>query len=207
VTDPGRPDSDNLLSRGIKVARIGGKRHGPAMSILAGRIRAFRHRRGLTLEALAAAAGIHKGHLSRIERGEKAPSVGTLEAIAQALGAQMAELFGESAGAADLVVVRREDRAVVQDPAYGVQALIPGADGRAGSLYIVEPGNAFLTQDRPSHAGQEIAYVLEGAVELAVADRLITLRAGDCATYAAGLPHRLRRLDGCKAAVLVFVAG
>ncbi|WP_419829992.1 helix-turn-helix domain-containing protein [Methylobacterium sp.] len=70
------------------------------------RRRAFRHRRGLTLKALAAAAGTHKGHPSRIERSEKAPSVGTLEAIAQALGTQMAELFGKSA-AADLAVADR----------------------------------------------------------------------------------------------------
>ena len=176
-------------------------------SVVAPRIRALRHRRGLTVEALAAAVGIHKGHLSRIERGEKAPSIATLEAIGRALGAPMAELFGEVAADGDVLVVRREDRAVVSDGAYAVQALVPGGAKRAAALYLVEPGDAFLAHDLPSHGGQEIAYVLEGEVELAVADRTVELRGGDCAAYDAGLSHRLRRRGAHRAAVLVIVAG
>ncbi|MGY2049577.1 helix-turn-helix domain-containing protein [Methylobacterium sp. JK268] len=177
------------------------------MSVLAQRIRALRRRRGLTVEALAAAVGVHKGHLSRIERGQKAPSLATLEALAGVLGAPMAELFGETAGEGDVVVVRRADRAEVRDGAYAVQALLPAAPGRAASLYVVEPGEAFLTRDLPSHGGQELLYVLEGEIDLAVADRLLVLGPGDCAAYDAGLPHRLRRRGAAPARALVIVAG
>ena len=58
------------------------------------------------LDALAARVGVHKGHLSRIERGQKAPSLATLEAIAMGLGASMSELFGEKAAADDVIVAR-----------------------------------------------------------------------------------------------------
>lgn len=177
------------------------------MSVVAQRIRALRRRRGLTVEALAAAVGIHKGHLSRVERGEKAPSVATLEAIAKALDAPMAELFGESAAETDVLVVRRADRVAVRDGAYAVEALIPGSTRRAASLYVIEPGEAFLTEDLPAHGGQEIAYVLDGEVELRVADRLIRLGPGDCATYDGALKHRLRRCGAAPASVLVVVAG
>lgn len=173
---------------------------------VAQRIRALRRRRHLTLEALATGAGIHKGHLSRIERGEKAPSLATLEAIARILQAEMAELFGETVAASDVVVVRRPDGAVIREADYAIQALLPAEAGRAAALYRIEPGEAFRAADRPSHDGQEILYVLDGAVELMVADRRFALRAGDCATYDGGLPHRLRRSEGARAAVLVIVA-
>lgn len=183
---------------------------------VASRIRALRRRRGLTLDALAEAVGVHKGHLSRIERGEKAPSLTTLEAIGTALGADMASLFGERIEADEVVVVRGAEamgvretgvrEMGVREPDYAVHALVPAREGRAAALYLVEPGDAFRDADRPSHGGQEIAYVLRGRVELAVADRRVTLQAGDCATYDGGLPHRLRRLGPDPAAVLVMIA-
>ncbi|AWB22969.1 cupin domain-containing protein [Methylobacterium currus] len=198
---------DNALSRILAVATRALARHSGGMTVVANRIRALRRRRGLTVEALAAAVGIHKGHLSRIERGEKVPSVATLEALALALGARTAELFGETATEADILVVRRTERAVMRDGAYAVQAVLPGAAGRSAALYVVEPGEDFLRHDRPAHDGQEIAYILEGEVELAIADRVIALGPGDCATYDGGLPHRLRRRGPGPASVLVVIAG
>lgn len=41
---------------------------------------------GLTLDQVADVSGVHKANLSRIERGEQAPRVDTLRAIASALG-------------------------------------------------------------------------------------------------------------------------
>ena len=54
-------------------------------------------------------------------------------------------------------------------------------------------------------------YVLEGEGEgegeLAIADRVIALRPGDCATYDGGLPHRHRRRGPGPASVLLVIAG
>lgn len=55
-------------------------------------IRVIRERTGISLTALAADAGIDKGQLSRIERGErggKAPSAATLKAIADRLSVSL----------------------------------------------------------------------------------------------------------------------
>lgn len=174
---------------------------------VAQRIRALRRRSHLTLDALAARVGVHKGHLSRIERGQKAPSLATLEGIAMGLGASMSELFGEKAAADDVIVARAGTRITTRDAGYAVHALLPAEAGRAAALYMVEPGETFLTEDRPTHGGQEIAYVLAGEVELVVADRSVALGIGDCATYDGGLPHRLRRLGSAPASVLVIITG
>jgi transcriptional regulator with XRE-family HTH domain len=170
------------------------------------RIRNLRREKGLTLDALATTVGIHKGHLSRIESGEKSPSLATLEAIAKALKVGMAELFGEKASAQEITVVRQAERIPTGDPkTYLVEALIAGSSSRPLASYIVVPGRTFPDHDVPDHAGQEFLYVLKGKVEVAVADQLITLNTGDCATYDAALQHKLRKLGSADAKVLVVL--
>lgn len=62
------------------------------------RLRAVRHERGLSLGALAAAAGIGKGSLSELENGTRNPTLATLYALAGALGVPLASLLAERTG-------------------------------------------------------------------------------------------------------------
>ena len=59
---------------------------------LANRIRELREEAGLTQEALAAAAGIGRVTLVRVEKGEQSPRFETLSALARALGRRVREL-------------------------------------------------------------------------------------------------------------------
>jgi transcriptional regulator with XRE-family HTH domain len=60
-------------------------RQGNPRAALGGAVRELRLKRGLTQEALAHAAGITVGHLSKIERGRSNPTWETLLAIADGL--------------------------------------------------------------------------------------------------------------------------
>ncbi|MSP78499.1 MAG: XRE family transcriptional regulator [Dehalococcoidia bacterium] len=57
------------------------------------RIRSLRESASLTQEALAAASGIGRVTLGRIESGEQSPRYGTLVALARSLGKPIQELF------------------------------------------------------------------------------------------------------------------
>ncbi len=57
------------------------------------RIRALRQERGLSQEALADLAEIHRTYLGDIERGKRNPALENLYAIAVALGVSVRELF------------------------------------------------------------------------------------------------------------------
>lgn len=57
------------------------------------RVRAFRQRKKMTIEALAFEIGIEYTQLSRIERGKINTSMYQLYLIAQGLGVTMAEIF------------------------------------------------------------------------------------------------------------------
>jgi transcriptional regulator with XRE-family HTH domain len=62
-------------------------------------IRALRVARGLTQLNVATKARIARSHLSRIERGESAPSEGVRHRLAEILDLDSAELLDEVGGA------------------------------------------------------------------------------------------------------------
>jgi DNA-binding XRE family transcriptional regulator/quercetin dioxygenase-like cupin family protein len=62
------------------------------------RVRATRRERGLSLGALAEAAHVGKGSLSEIENGVRNPTLGTLYALAGALGVPLATLIADRPG-------------------------------------------------------------------------------------------------------------
>jgi DNA-binding XRE family transcriptional regulator len=55
-------------------------------------VRVWREHRGLTLPALADAAGIGKGYLSQIETGDRHGTVETMKKLASALGVDLDDL-------------------------------------------------------------------------------------------------------------------
>jgi transcriptional regulator with XRE-family HTH domain len=56
------------------------------------RLRSLREQRGLSQEALAFKAGLHRTYVSSTERGERNVSLVNLERLATALGVQLREL-------------------------------------------------------------------------------------------------------------------
>src|ERR1700728_3454798 len=69
------------------------------LSSLAEGLREERTRAGLTLEQLAQRAELSTPYLSRLESGERQPSVAALLALSRALGVSMSTLLGERKGA------------------------------------------------------------------------------------------------------------
>ena len=60
---------------------------------IASNIRRVRKDRNITQESLAHDAGLNRAYIGYIERGERKPSVETLEKIAKSLNVRIFELF------------------------------------------------------------------------------------------------------------------
>ena len=58
-------------------------------------VRSYQERRGLSQEALAFAAGLHRTHISLIERAHRSVRLETVETLARALRVQPGELMPE----------------------------------------------------------------------------------------------------------------
>lgn len=178
-----------------------------AVAGLGARLRALRLGLGLTLDALAEAADIDKGYLSRLERGLKAPSIATLLRLSEALGVPAAELFGERVAEHAVHVMRAAGRiAAVPGDRLGHAYEMLSRAGAALEAFVIHPSAEFPPASAAAiHSGEELVFVLSGTIEMRFADRGFVLTAGDCAQFPGHLPHRMRRVGAEAASALVAV--
>jgi transcriptional regulator with XRE-family HTH domain len=175
---------------------------------LAYQIKAARSARRLTLAGLAAAVGLDKGYLSKVERGLKVPSIATMLKIAHALEIPVSQLFGESVDASVIHISRgalRKGPVGEAGSGYRLEALTTGKgrDGLEGFVFF--PPEEFLDDHRAEHGGEELLYVVSGQVEIRFADRIVTLSASDAVQFPGHLQHQVRRTSP-NASVLVVIS-
>ena len=159
---------------------------------LGGRIRALRAEQGLTLQVVAERTGLSSSMVSMVERGRTSPSIGTLIAIASALGVHMADLFELDVDGPRDVVQRAADQQIVET-ANGVLRRLVQVDPRRGLELVVNeyaPGTASAVQVT-HHAGYEYGYVLEGVLTIELQDAAHHLEPGDSIAFESTRPHRI----------------
>lgn len=162
--------------------------------LVAPRLRELRRESGLTLEAAAARVGLSPAHLSRLETGQRQPSLPMLLALARAYGTTVSQLLGETPVDREPVV-----RAARMEPveAGGWTYWQAGAPGRAMQPLRVHVPGSRRREEAPQeglvrvHPGEEWLYVLKGELRLALGDAVHVLVPGDSAHFDSLTPHRL----------------
>ena len=151
---------------------------------IAGRVRALRAERGLTLDSLAAKCDVSRSMLSLIERGESSPTAVVLEKIATGLDVALASLFEDSTAPAS-PVSRRSERIPWRDPQSGYLRCNISPPNFPSPLQIVEvclpPGArvAYETGAREVTIHQQV-WVQEGNVEISIGKVTYKLAPDDC---------------------------
>ncbi len=170
-------------------------------------IRERRQAAGLSLAALAAATGLTKGYLSKVERGAGQPSIGTVFRIAEALGLTAGALLaGSLPSSGGTEVVRAATAAVPRGEELFLRPLFAGAGSRLIAMELWPPIEGRPASASSTHAGEEMLHVLAGTVELAFEDETLVLHAGDSARFDARRPHRTRSLGPSRARALLVLA-
>ena len=169
------------------------------------RLRHIRQKKAMTLDALATAASIDKGFLSRLERGTKQPSIETVVRLSAALDVSIGELFGEQTAEDAVHISRSEGRSKTEQPGGYAFELLTSGDGLLDA-FIFEAGPEFTRSDGQQHEGEEMFYVLAGTIEMRTADRSYVLEAGDCAVFPGHVAHSMRRLGDPLASALIAIA-
>ncbi len=153
------------------------------------RLRECREKGKLTLSAAAERIGVSVTHLSRLERGQRQPSIGVLLQLASLYGVGVGELVGETVPAAYKLV--RAGTAEGRHGDDGTYSTLTGAAGLSGleviQLDAAGPGAA----QSAHHDDEEWMYVVAGWVEMVLGDETITLQVGDSIHFDARTPHRL----------------
>ncbi|MFK4144960.1 helix-turn-helix domain-containing protein [Streptomyces sp. NPDC004065] len=171
-----------------------GRPAGPAehLPAVAPQLRALRRRASLTLEAAARAAGLSPAHLSRLETGQRQPSLPMLLALARTYGTTVSELLGETPVDRDAIV-----RAAEMEPtrAGGWTYWQAGASARGMQALRVRVPHGSQGDIVRVHPGEEWLYVLGGRLRLRLGDSVHLLAPGDSAHYDSLTPHRLAAED------------
>lgn len=168
------------------------------------RLRHIRQAKGLTVEALARAAGLDKGFLSRLERGAKQPSIETVLRLSVTLDVPVGQLFGEQTAEDTVRVSRAAGRARADEGSgHGFALLTPKGGLMEGFLFDVGPEFSGSGQQ---HGGEELFFVLAGTVEMRTPDRSYVLEAGDCAYFPGHLAHSMRRIGPARTTAIIAVA-
>ena len=183
-----------------------------ATATIGPRVRALREAMGLSLRDLAERCAVSAPMLSQVEREETSPTVQVAARIAGGLDLRLSQLLRLDEGGA-VTVTRAGERRSARGGARGhryevLTAPLPGQRAEV-SRHILQSGAATGGPgDPPIHepGSREVALVERGTLTLHVDGERHELRAGDCVTFDADLPHHFDNPDAGETTFLAVVS-
>ncbi|GHE94519.1 hypothetical protein GCM10017786_29460 [Amycolatopsis deserti] len=155
---------------------------GAVIEQIAPRLRRARERKGVSLTDLARTTGISTSTLSRLESGQRKPSLELLLPVTAALGIPLDEIV-----AAPRIV----DPRVPQEPTRkDGRVLIPLSrhQGEPRAYKMIIPAHDEEPHLR-THAGYEWLYVLRGRLRVRLGEHDFVMGAGEAAEFDCQIPH------------------
>lgn len=153
-----------------------------ALEEVAPRLKRLRAHRGTTLAALSETTGISKSTLSRLENGQRRPTLELLLALSQAYRVPLDDMVG-----APEVGDPRIRLKPGQVKGRTVIPLTRHPSGAQAWKIVVPTGRATL--ELRAHEGREWIYVLSGRLRLVLGDEELVLGAGEIAEFDTAIPH------------------
>ncbi|WP_306371511.1 helix-turn-helix domain-containing protein [Nocardiopsis sp. CC223A] len=146
------------------------------------RLQELRKRRGLTLAELAAGTGVSKSTLSRLETGQRRPSLELLLPLARAHRVPLDDLVGAPETG--------DPRIRLRPRRVNGRTVVP-LTRRRGTTHawkIIVPREFSVPEPR-THTGTEWIYVLSGRLRLLLGERELDLGPGEIAEFDTRIPH------------------
>jgi transcriptional regulator with XRE-family HTH domain len=171
-------------------------------------VRALRQQRRMTIDALAAAAGISRGTVIQIETARGNPSIATLAALAAALRVGVTSLI-EDVTEPRVTVRRATEAATLWSSTAGSNAVFRIGTDPPDVVelwdWTLQPGDGFDGEAHPMGT-QEVLSVLSGRLGLRVGATEQHLDTGDTVLFQAHAPHRYSGIgDGPVRFVMVVL--
>ena len=175
------------------------------------RQKALREEKGITLDELSRRTGFDAEFLSKIERQEIYPQLGTVIKLSKSLDAAFGQVLAGK-GDKPYSITRRQDQKTVsrstshkgQKDIYTYKGLAPEVKGRNMEPLIVHL-QAGPEKELSKHDGEEFIYVLSGTVVLEIGEDHFELQPGDSAYYLSTIPHWIAAMgDGATILAVLY---
>ncbi|MCT2590428.1 helix-turn-helix transcriptional regulator [Streptomyces sp. N2-109] len=157
-----------------------------ALSAVGPRLRSLRKARGTTLTELSTTTGISVSTLSRLEAGQREPTLKHLLPLATAHGVPLDELVGTQTGDP-----RIHPRPFTRHGHTWIPLTrhLGGLHAYKQILPAPEAGRGAMRPEQGTHEGYEWLYVLSGRLLLALGEHDLVLAAGEAAEFDTRIPH------------------
>lgn len=176
---------------------------------IGGRLRHARKIKGLSMKQLSKIANCSESFISKLERDKVQPSLTLLHRLVAALDINVSNLFDTNhLGEEPAFIMRSGNRPHIQMNArpsskgLSLEQIIPLGPKSLlqANIHIIAPQGG--GHEAISHTGEEMGFVLEGIIDLQVADRTYRLTSGDSFLFQSELPHAYNNPGDTPARVL-----
>lgn len=183
-------------------------RRPPVEALVASRLAALRQEVGLTLRELAAKTGLSDAYLSRVENGQTAVTLASLEKLAEVFAIPITAFFEEEEKPRRLVLCRAgQGRKARFRGRTGtlVELLADAKHAKLMEPLIAEVSSASRPVKPLGHPGEEFNYVIRGRCQFVFDREKHTLEAGDSVYFDATVPHAVHAIRGEPCQLLAVV--
>jgi len=154
-------------------------------------IKRLRHRRNLSMEALAKLSGVSRAMLGQIELGRSVPTINVVWKIARAFDVPFSTLIANETVKSIRVLSANETKILTSATGdFSSRALFPFDGERSTEFYELrlKPGSV---EHADAHAigTMENIVVSRGALEIEIGNDVSQLSAGDAVLFQADAPH------------------
>lgn len=155
---------------------------------------------GLTQEELADRCELTKGYISQLENDLTLPTLPTLSDLMSALGSDMKTFFSDDKD--EQIVFSKDDFFKKDNEDNKITWLVPNSQKNEMEpiLIEIEPKTA-LSKDMP-HEGEEFGYVLEGEIEIVIADKHYKCKTGESFYFISNKVHYLKNTTSKKSKIV-----
>lgn len=169
-------------------------RQDPVSRAFGDRVRIMREQADLTLDQFSKLSGVSRAMLSKVERGEKSPTIGVAKRIAHALETSFSALVGDERDSRrTFALVRKDQRQVFRDAESGFERylLSPVMAGLPVEVVLHHLPPRASTGKLPPYPKGVTKHVLvsRGRVIVGTADIETDLEEGDSLYFEADVEH------------------
>ena len=155
-----------------------------ALSDVGARLRMLRRQRETTLADLSAMTGISVSTLSRLESGDRRPTLELLLPLAKTHGVTLDDLVGAPPTGDPRIHLRP-----VTHHGMTMVPLTRRAGGIQAYKLVIPASSRRREPDLQTHEGYEWLYVLNGQLRLVLGDKDLVLSPGEAAEFDTRVPH------------------
>jgi transcriptional regulator with XRE-family HTH domain len=162
-------------------------------ALLGARLQRLRLGRAQTLEQLAASSGVSRAMLSKIERGEKNPTLNVAARIAAGLRISFSELVGDVQPPQAVSITPRAGQPIFRDPESGFERhlLCPVFEHRGVEFvrHVIPKGGGSGPLPAYGSDVEKRLVVERGQLEARIGQQICKLSAGDALAFRANVEH------------------